>query len=240
MSTPVLSIVTIARDEEELDEWRQRLSTQTFDDYEVCYSTADGIAKAWNESLAQANGRIVLFTETDTYPIHDDWLETVVERYSEEDNGVVHFGEFRGYNPFNFSNTAVSADLIRQYPIDESYPVGEDSELFARMDKEGVKFEHDLVVPVFHEPKSTDKMVSRAFDYGRVKARSAMAHGRLGPSTNTSHTTHNSNDESRVRFFSERAIQVLMSRMVGLLFFVGFGFEYVAYYLSELRETLRR
>lgn len=239
MSDPTLSIVTIARDDEELEAWKQRLSTQTFDDYEVCYSTADGIPNAWNEALSEANGRLVLFTETDTYPLHDTWLETVVDRYSEEEQGVVHFGEFRGYNPFNFSNTAVSAELIQQYPIDESYAVGEDSELFARMDKEGVAFEHDLVAPVFHEPKSTRKMVSRGFDYGRVKARCALSHGRLGPSANTEHDTYDDEGGSKLRFFGDRAAEVVMTQAVSVLFFLGFGFEFATQCLQALEEKTR-
>lgn len=239
MSKPTLSIVTIARDDEELEEWKQRLSTQTFDDYEICYSTVDGIPEAWNEAISKANGRIVLFTETDTYPLHDDWLETVVERYTENDDGVIHFGEFRGYNPFNFSNTAMSADLIQQYPIDESYTVGEDSELFARMDKEGVQFEHNLEVPVFHEPKSRGKLMSRGFDYGRVKARCALNHGRLGPSTNTSNTTYDNNTlRDKLKFFSDRVDQVLISQIVGVLFFIGFGFEFIAHYLNLLKKDI--
>ncbi|AUG47477.1 hypothetical protein BVU17_08090 [Haloarcula taiwanensis] len=238
MSDPTLSIVTIARDKKEFEAWRQRLSEQTFDDYEICYSTTDGIPQAWNEAISKANGQIILFTETDTYPLHDDWLETVVDQYSDNADNVVHFGEFRGYNPFNFSNTAVSADLMKQYSLNESYAVGEDSELFARMDKEGVEFEHDLNVPVFHESKSTDKVLSRSFDYGRVKARCAINHGRLGPSKNTDNTTYNSSNRDRVLFFVERIKQVIMSQLASVLFFIGFGIEYISHLISGTnRET---
>jgi hypothetical protein len=107
MSPPVLSNGTIARNERELKGEKQRLPNQIFDKLEIFYSTVNGIARVWEEELSQANRRLVLFTETGTCPIYHTWLETLVERSSEEQHGFVHLGEFLGSDPFSFSNTAI-------------------------------------------------------------------------------------------------------------------------------------
>lgn len=237
MSTPRLSLVTIARNTDELNQWKERLENQSYEDYEICYSTAGDIPTAWNEAISQAEGELILFTETDTHPIHSDWLETVVSRYSDYHEGVVHFGEFRGYNPFNFSNTAISNEVMQDFEVDDSYPVGEDSELFARMDKNGVDFDHDPTVPVYHEPKSSGKSLSRGFKYGRVKARTALAHGRLGPSTNTTNSTFDDDQGSKLDFFAERISQIAIEQLTSLLFVVGFGFEIVQSFAKSKNKS---
>ncbi|TVT94429.1 glycosyltransferase [Haloferax volcanii] len=226
-STPKVSIVIIGKNRSEIREWEERISNQSYENYEICYSTKPGIPQAWNDALGKVSGDIVLFTETDAHPLDNEWLEKIARNYSKNHEGVVHFGEFRGYNPFNFSNTAVSSDLITQYELSESFPIGEDSELFARMDKDGVDFDHDLSAPVYHEPKSSDKLLSRGFQYGKVKARCAHQHGRLGPSKNTENAVVSENEKSKIKFFTDRVGDILVDRIAGALFIVGFVYEYL-------------
>lgn len=224
MDEPTLSVVTIGRSEDEIDRLREHLREQTYDDYEFVYSTEPGIPQAWNDALSRARGSIVVFTETDARPVFDDWLETIAEEFDPDEDDVVYFGEYRGPSSFNFANTALRRSLVEGRPLDESFPVGEDSEFFARLDKRGVRFDENRVSPVYHEAKSTSRYLSRSFEYGMADARCIVRHGRLGPkvATDLSVSDGDSDVLTELLVFWERLSTVLESAAAKVLYWSGF------------------
>jgi hypothetical protein len=237
--SPVISIVIIAKSEKEIDNWKQKIEPQTYDNYEIVKSTKEGIPEAWSEAISKASGEILLFTETDTHPISPDWLETIVDEFEPESDNVVHFGEFRGYGSYNFSNLAMDPDLPKEFDIDNTLTVGEDTEWFARMDKKGINFDQRPTAPVYHHPRPIEREVSRSFEYGLTNAKTIYRHGRIGPGTNTSNTTIGSNSSLVDWFwlFFDRGKQVTLKFCSSVLYWAGLFIGLIIYAPSKLRNN---
>lgn len=238
MSTesPFISVITIAEGEAEIKEWEEKIRPQTYDNFEIVTSTKEEIPEAWTEAISKSSGDILLFTETDTHPISQDWLETVSEEFDPESDDVVHFGEFRGYGSYNFSNLAMNPTLPEEYDIDSTFGVGEDTEWFARMDKEDVEFDQRPTSPVYHQPRPIEKELDRSFKYGLANARMIYKHGRIGPSTNTQNTTVDSDSSftSWLRLFYDRGKQVILEVYSSVLYWLGLFVGLVIFAPSEL------
>lgn len=234
--TPFISIVVISKSEQKIEEWKKNIQTQTYDNYEIVESTKEGIPEAWTEAISKASGDLLLFTETDTHPIDQDWLKKIAEGFDFESDEVVHFGEFRGYGSYNFSNLAMLPTLPDEYKIDCDLTVGEDSEWFAKMDKHGVEFDQRPIAPVYHQPRPLKRKVNRSFEYGLTNARTIYRHGRIGPSTNTKNTTvdHDGNKLDWLRLFADRGKQVALEVYSSLLYWLGLLVGFIIYAPTEL------
>jgi glycosyltransferase involved in cell wall biosynthesis len=173
---PKISVISIARDEKELNGLKEALSKQTYKDFEFVISTRGTIPEAWNDAISRAKGEFLVFTESDARPLSDNWLKEISEYL--EKNTIIKGLEIRPSN-LNMSNLVADAAIFKTMKFDENYPVGEDSELFARLHVTGIRIKWVNAFPVIHTPSiSWKKTLSRSFRYGRLQMKIIYLHGR--------------------------------------------------------------
>ena len=173
---PKISVISIAKDEEELEDLKIALSKQTYRDFELVISTKGTIPEAWNDAILRAKGEFLVFTESDAFPLNDEWLEEISSHL--EKNTIIKGLEIRPSN-LNMCNLVADAAIFKKMGFDESFPVGEDSELFARLQANGVKIRWVNAFPVIHTPSiSWKKTLSRSFLYGRLQMKIIYLYGR--------------------------------------------------------------
>jgi glycosyltransferase involved in cell wall biosynthesis len=173
---PRISVISIAKNEEELDHLRRTLRNQTFRDYELITSTKGNIPEAWNDAISRASGDYLVFIESDASPLYDRWLEEVCQRMRR--NAVLKGLEI---NPtdFDMCNLVCDASILKTVRFDESFEIAEDTELFARLRKMGVPIEHVSGFPVVHRAEQTwRKTLTRAFRRGMLYMKIIYLHGR--------------------------------------------------------------
>lgn len=177
---PRISVISIAKSDQELVNLREALSRQTFKDFEFVTSTKGNIPQAWNDAVLQATGDIIVATESDAVPLNEYWLEDIA-KYAEQyltGNTVVKGIEIHPAN-LNMCNIVSHAEILKQYKFDESFPICEDTELFARLRRAGVELKFVSAFPVIHVQKvSWRKTLSRAAIYGRLMMKMVYLHGR--------------------------------------------------------------
>jgi len=172
---PKVSVICIAKSDEEFERLRDRLSQQTFKDFELVVSTAPSIPAAWNECLSRASGEILVFTESDAYPLYDTWLEEIVRKVEE---GVVLKGLEINPTDMNMCNLAAHAKTIGDARFDETFAICEDTEFFARLQTRGIRLEQVEGFPVVHVSSiSFRKTIGRSFLSGRLTARILRKYG---------------------------------------------------------------
>jgi hypothetical protein len=217
---PKLSVVSIAKTREELDKLENDLSNQTYQDYEFVGSTEGTIPEAWNDAISKAEGDFLVFTETDARPINDRWLEDIAKNLRH--NFIVKGTEIRPMD-LNMCNLVADAKIFKKERFDESFPVCEDTELFARLRKNNIPIEKVDGFPVVHVPTiSWKKTLSRAFTYGHLFMKIVYRHG-LG-NIETVSTKRENKDQihpvsNRVRIICENVLI-----LAGLVFGVFFHF----------------
>ena len=173
---PKISVISIAKDKNELDGLKKALSKQTYEDFEFVGSTKGTIPEAWNDAISRATGEFLVFTESDAHPLSDNWLEEISEYIKK--NTIIKGLEIRPSN-LNMCDLVADAAIFKTMKFDESYPVGEDSELFARLQANGVKIRWVNSFPVIHTPSiSWKKTLSRSFIYGRLQMKIIYLYGR--------------------------------------------------------------
>lgn len=226
MSTdmPAISVVTIAPSASGIRGVRERVAAQRYpeDRIEVVGSTAEGIPAAWNEAMQSASNDLLVFTETDVEFILNDWLARIAAEMDLDARNVVHFGQVGRGVAFNFANLAVPRTVIDGYELDESFAVAEDTELFARMDNDGVDFEQRFDAPVLHKPKSNTFTRGRAYSYGYYQMRCLLRHGKVGPAQHTnSRTADDGSSASMVAAISDRVRAQLRGPFGNAKFYAG-------------------
>lgn len=164
-NTPLVSVIIIAREEEECEQIKAHLSRQSFDDFEVIIEIGGTIPQAWNRALARATGRYIVFTETDASPQNDDWLEQLVNSMTNEKTVIK--GLEINHAAWNLCNTIMPRAALMERGFNETFLWAEDTELFSYLRSRGYRFEKREIAPVIHtaEPDSP-KAVRRAFFYG--------------------------------------------------------------------------
>lgn len=173
---PKISVISIARDESELNGLKEVLSKQTYKDFEFIISTKGTIPEAWNDAISRAKGEFLVFTESDAHPLFDNWLEEISKHL--EKNTITKGLEIMPTN-LDMCNLVADAAIFKKMWFDESFPVGEDSELFARLWANGIKIRRGNAFPVIHTPSiSWKKTLSRSFLYGRLQMKIIYLHGR--------------------------------------------------------------
>jgi hypothetical protein len=178
---PAISVVAIGRDETSLRRLREECRGQTFDDYEFVSSTVEGIPRAWNEAIADASGELCVFMESDAAVVRDDWLETIAETTDPTEDVGVHFGDVGRGRGLQFANFTLPRRLAVRHELDESFPVCEDTEWFARLESNGVALGIDPIAPVYHAPQPIDRGLARAYQIGVQQARIYERYGSVGP-----------------------------------------------------------
>ena len=173
---PKISVISIAKKEEELENLRQALAAQSFQDLELIISTEETIPKAWNDALSRATGEFIVFTESDAIPLNNQWLKEML--FFAKKNTIIKGIEI---NPkdLNLCNLICDAEIFKKFKFNESFKFAEDTELFARLRKEGIKIECVKGFPVIHTPKkSWKKTITRSFLYGLYFIKIIYLHGK--------------------------------------------------------------
>jgi len=222
---PKISVISIAKKEEELDTLFKSLDKQTFKDYEIIVSTKGTIPEAWNDAISRAKGEYLVFTESDAFPLNNDWLEELVK--SAKKNTVIKGLEIRPTD-LDLCNLVCDASIFREEKFDEGFQVAEDSELFARLRKKGVLIEFRNSFPVIHVQKqSWKKTILRSFKYGRYYLKIIYMHGKKNL------------DDVNTKNFSGNYIHPVSNRMriiiENVLFLLGLLFGAI-YYLPILLQ----
>lgn len=207
---PKISVISIAKDEKELNGLKKALSKQTYKDFEFITSTRGTIPEAWNDAISKAKGEFLAFTESDALPLNGNWLEEISKHF--EKNTIVKGIEIRPTN-LNMCNLVADATIFKTMKFNESYPVGEDSELFARMRVNGIKIKQVKAFPVLHTPTiSWRKTLSRAFRYGSLQMKIIYLHGRGNmEDINTQNLSANQIHpiSNRIRIITENVLSLL-------------------------------
>ena len=176
-----VSVITIAKTKEELGPLREILKKQTYKDFEFVYSTRKGIPQAWNDAIMKAKGEILLITESDVMPLSNRWIEDMVGAAIENGDKAVVRGIEVIPSPWCFSNLACYSKILKANKLDESYPVGEDTELFSRLNDMGYKGVELSISPVLHirKFKGFFKEVKNAYLYGKFNTRTNRRYQKL-------------------------------------------------------------
>lgn len=173
---PKISVISIAKQEEELENLIKSLKKQTFKDFELIISTKGTIPEAWNDAISRASGEYFVFTESDATPLNNLWLEEIV-KFAKK-NTVIKGLEIRPTD-LDLCNLVCDASIFRKEKFDENFKVAEDSELFARLRKKGVQIEFINAFPVIHIPdQSWKKTLTRSFKYGRYYIKIIYLHSK--------------------------------------------------------------
>jgi hypothetical protein len=172
---PRLSVISVAKNEREMEDLKDHLAKQRFRDFEFVFSTKGTIPEAWNDAISRSNGDFLVFTESDAWPLQDTWLEEINAHVREN---VVMKGIEITPTDLDLCNLVCDRKIFSTMRFDEHFPVGEDTELFARMRKSGIVIEQVLGFPVVHEKKeSWKKTLHRAFSSGRFSMKIVFLHG---------------------------------------------------------------
>lgn len=162
---PQVSLITIAKNDEQIEGLRQALSRQTWQDFELISSTGSTSPEAWTSALRRASGNILVFLDVDARPVDERWLGELVSELTNEKT-IVKGLEITA-SPLDPSSLAGFRQAFVDHPFDESYPWAEDTELFCRLKASGYRFTQLACAPVIHPSKPGSKTVlRRAFRYG--------------------------------------------------------------------------
>ncbi|MEM1510396.1 MAG: glycosyltransferase [Candidatus Bathyarchaeia archaeon] len=173
---PKVSVISIARSEAEFDRLRKALGEQTFKDFEFITSTKGSIPEAWNDALSRARGEIVVFIESDAFPLNKHWLEEIVQNWRK---GTVLKGLEINPTYLNLSNLVCDAEICKRVKFDESFKCAEDTEFFVRLKKMGVEISFVNAFPVVHIPSRTwKKTLSRSLKGGMYYIKIIYMHGK--------------------------------------------------------------
>ena len=173
---PKISVISIAKKDSDFERLRKALEEQTFRDFEFVTSTKGSIPEAWNDAISRARGEILVFVESDAFPLSNNWLEEIAKHARK--NAVLKGLEI---NPtdLNLCNLVCDASIFKKVRFDESFKVREDVEIFARLRRMGVEVGFVNAFPVVHVPTRTwRKTLSRALRSGIYYMKIIYMHGR--------------------------------------------------------------
>jgi GT2 family glycosyltransferase len=191
------------------------LASQTFRDFELVTSTKGKIPEAWNDALSRARGDFIVFTESDAIPLDDNWLKELSMQARKD---CVLKGLEINPTDLNLCNLVCDAAIFEKVKFDESFPIGEDTELFARLRKMGVRIERVNFFPVIHSSQQTwKKTLTRGLRQGMVFVKIIYMHGR----ENTEDINSRALNKTRISPISNRIRIITENLLVLLGLFVG-------------------
>jgi glycosyltransferase involved in cell wall biosynthesis len=217
---PKISVISIAKKNSDFERLCKVLEEQTFRDFELVTSTKGSIPEAWNDAISRARGEILVFVESDAFPLSNNWLEEIVKHAKK--NAVLKGLEI---NPadLNLCNLVCDASIFKNVRFDESFKVREDTELFARLRRMGVEVGFVNAFPVVHVPARTwRKTLSRALRSGMYYVKIVYMHGRKNiDDINTQNFKSNYIHpiSNRLRIIVENVL-VLMGLVVGAIIYI--------------------
>ncbi|MEM4619636.1 MAG: glycosyltransferase [Desulfurococcaceae archaeon] len=217
---PKVSVISIAKNDAEFKRLKEILERQTFRDFEFITSTKGSIPEAWNDALSKAKGEIIVFIESDAFPLNERWLEEIVENWRK---GAVLKGLEINPTSLNLCNLVCDADIFRKVRFDESFKCAEDTELFARLRRMGVEVGFVNAFPVVHIPSRTwRKTLSRSFRNGMYFIKIMYMHGKENfDDINTQNFKSNYIHpiSNRIRIIVEN-ILVLLGLLIGAIIYL--------------------
>ncbi len=166
---PEVSVLVTAKDARELATKVRELKEQDHPSFEVVAARGGTITEGYNRAIRKARGKILVFTETDAVPLSGSWLRELVRqvRPGEVVKGLELLPQI-----FNFSNTACFSDVAKRIPLDESYPLGSDTEWQQRLARHGIGTRFTYAAGVLHlRTPASRKALRRAYEYGRTWVR---------------------------------------------------------------------
>jgi len=174
---PKISVISIAKKDSDFERLRKALANQTFRDFELVTSTKGSIPEAWNDAISRAKGEILVFIESDAFPLNEHWLEEIAANW---EKGAVLKGLEINPTSLNLCNLVCDASIFKNgVRFDESFKCTEDTELFARLRKMGVKVGFVNAFPVVHVPSRTwRKTLSRSLRAGMYFVKIMYMHGK--------------------------------------------------------------
>jgi glycosyltransferase involved in cell wall biosynthesis len=227
---PKVSVISIAKEENDFQILHEALKNQTFKDFELVTSTAGTIPKAWNDAISRATGDIFVFTESDAFPLNDHWLQEIVEHAK---NGCVLKGIEINPTDLDLCNLVCDGSIFKETRFDESFRSSEDVELFARLRKMGVPIEFINAFPVVHIPSvSWRKTLSRGFRSGMYLSKILYLHGRSNV------------DDINTRNFKSKKINPISNRIriiaENILLLAGLLIGTIGYLPILIKKRLRK
>lgn len=228
---PEVSVVSIAKKESDLENLKRALKKQTFKNFEFIYSTKKSMPQAWNNAISRARGKIIVVTETDALPLNKKWLEDMVKAVKKHNRGDTKKKTIiRGIEitplPWCWCNFASYASVLKKNKLNKTYPIAEDTELFARLRKLGYKGKELPIAPVIHnQNRSISKLIKRNFLYGMLLVRIQMKYGQTGFKT-----TFKGNFQKSSLSFLKRELGIILSK---IMFFIGAIIGLIIYFPSR-------
>ena len=217
---PKLSVISIAKRDDEFETLRASLATQTYRNFEFVSSTLGRIPEAWNDAISRARGQFLVFTESDSVPLTNRWLEEIAATARQ---GCIMKGIEIRPSDLDLCNLVCDAEIFRTVRFDESFVIGEDTELFAHLRRLGRIPEFVNGFPVIHRPlQSWKKTISRGFRRGMYVMKIIYLHGRtnLDDVNTRSHSPNYGHPVSnRVGIIVENVL-VLVGLVVGTILYV--------------------
>lgn len=217
---PKVSVISIAKHEAEFERLKKALEMQTFKDFEFITSSKGSIPEAWNDALSRAKGEIIVFIESDAFPLNERWLEEIVANFRK---GAVLKGLEINPTSLNLCNLVCDAEIFKKVRFDESFKCTEDTELFARLRKMGVEVGFVNAFPVVHVPSRTwRKTLSRSFRSGMYFMKIIYMHGKENiDNINTQNFKSNYIHpiSNRLRIIVENVL-VLLGLLVGAIVYI--------------------
>ncbi|MEM1646303.1 MAG: glycosyltransferase [Ignisphaera sp.] len=218
---PKVSVISIAKSEAEFKRLKEALERQTFKDFEFITSTKGSIPEAWNDALSRAKGEIIVFIESDAFPLNEHWLEEIVANFRK---GAVLKGLEINPTSLNLCNLVCDAEIFKKgVRFDESFKCAEDTELFARLRKMGVEIGFINAFPVVHIPSRTwRKTLSRSFRNGMYAMKIIYMHGKENiDNINTQNFKSNYINpiSNRLRIIVENVL-VLLGLLTGAIIYI--------------------
>ncbi|MEM4620921.1 MAG: glycosyltransferase, partial [Desulfurococcaceae archaeon] len=206
--------------ETEFERLKKALEMQTFKDFEFITSTKGSIPEAWNDALSRAKGEIIVFIESDAFPLNERWLEEIAANFRK---GAVLKGLEINPTSLNLCNLVCDAEIFKKVRFDESFKCTEDTELFARLRKMRVEVGFVNAFPVVHVPSRTwRKTLSRSFRSGMYFMKIIYMHGKENiDNINTQNFKSNYIHpiSNRLRIIVENVL-VLLGLLVGAIVYI--------------------
>jgi GT2 family glycosyltransferase len=194
-----ISVISIAKKETDFQRLRSAMQNQTFRDFEFITSINGTIPHAWNDVISRAKGDIIVFTESDAFPLNNNWLAEIAEHAKK---GAILKGLEITPTDLDLCNLVCDSSIFKETRFDESFHSGEDVELFARLRKKGVPIKYANAFPVVHiQTVSWRKTFSRGFRSGIYLSKIMYLHGR------------NNLDDVNTRNFKGPKIQPISNRL---------------------------
>jgi len=119
---PEVSIISIAKNESEFIRLKEALKRQTFRNWEFVYSTKKGIPQAWNDAIKKTKGKIIIVTESDAFPLTNNWIKDMVKAVKKNGPKTIIRGIEITPSAWDFSNLACYSEVLKQNKLDENYP----------------------------------------------------------------------------------------------------------------------